>query len=405
MREPESIGLGSKRVARIRRAIEKHISNEKIAGAVTLLARNGTVIRHESYGYLSRETQAPMTNDAMFRIYSMTKPITCVALLTLVERSDLQLVDAVAKFIPAVDVLQVLENGNLVDQSEQMKIWHLLTHTAGFTYRGTPGPVGDVYRRLIRTSRTSLADLIEGLLQAPLCFHPGARFEYGFSHDVVARIVEIVSGMQYDQYLRETIFEPLGMCDTGFHVPPNKTGRFASMYGAANMDAEPAEVTSQIPIDMHRNVLLADAQSDYVAKAHTHFRGGHGLVSTTTDYHRFCEMLLRGGELDGVRILGRKTVELMRTNQLPKDLLPYNVGGMPQYGQGYGLGVRVMIDPGQAHALGSVGDFGWGGAASTYFWIDPVERMIGVQMAQYQPPLIHRIGSDFRNAAYQAIID
>ncbi|MBT3275517.1 MAG: beta-lactamase family protein [Spirochaetales bacterium] len=406
MREPEAVGLSSERLGRARPAIEKYITEDKIAGAVTLLARRGQIVHLECYGNSSRESGSPMKQDSLFRIYSMTKPVTCAALLMLYEQGEFQLTNPVSRFIPGIDSMMVFDGTDYVNQSRQMNIWHLLTHTSGLTYPGSvPGPIAEAYNKHIHLSNTSLQDLVEGILKTPLVFQPGTRFMYGFSQDVAARLVEIISGKSFGEFLQDELLIPLGMNDTGFYVPPGKAARLTSMYGAFNIDVESTPEENAKALEENWNVLLSDSESDYVTKPHNSFRGGHGLVSTAQDYYRFCAALLGKGEFEGVRVLGRKTVELMCLNHLPPELLPYDIGGMVQPGLGYGLGVRVMLDPGMAHIAGSVGEFGWGGAASTYFWIDPVEELIGIQMAQYQPAGKYQIGTDFRTTTYQSIID
>ena len=406
MTQPEKVGISSERLQRTRPAVEKYIGNDKVAGAVTLLARRGEVVSFESYGELSRERHTPMGNDSIFRIYSMTKPITCVALLQLYEHGEFQLRTPVAAFIPRIADMQVFDGHKLVSQDRPMEIWHLMTHTSGLTYPGSvEGPVEEAYRDRVSLSKIPLRDLIAGLAETPLVFQPGSRYMYGFSQDVAARVVEIISGKSFAEYLEENIFSPLDMQDTGFYVPTEKLDRLCSMYGAFNIDNEPDPAEKNKAIDQTVNVLQADASSDHVSGPHNCFRGGHGLVSTALDYYRFCEMLLQKGAYNGGRILGRKTVELMCTNHLPEELLPFDIGGMSQLGLGYGLGVRVLQDPGAAHVMGTKGEFGWGGAASTYFWIDPKEELIGIQMAQHQPAGLYPLGSDFRTASYQALID
>ena len=352
-----------------------------------------------------------METDAIFRIYSMTKPITCVALMTLYEKGRCQLYDPVAKYIPAFGSLQVWAGDGapgteLVDQARPVTIRDLLTHTAGFTYYFYEyGPVEQMYRDTPGDPRASLQEFVEHLLRFPLAFQPGTRWRYSFAHDVVAYLVEVLSGQPIDAYLRENLFEPLGMVDTGYYVPEGKLDRLASMYG-------PAEVQQLDMVDTQlwkaayagANVLLS-GPNDLERRPHNAFRGGHGLVSTAMDYYRFCQMMLNNGELDGSRILGRKTVELMSMNHLPPALLPLEAAGQYSPGTGYGLGFGVLMDPGQAGNIASKGTYSWGGAASTAFWIDPKEDLIGVQMAQFQPNGFHRIGDDLKVAAYQAILD
>jgi len=409
---PESLGFSSERLARIQPAVEKHIGEEKLAGVVTLLARHGQVVHHEAVGLMDREANKEMRPDALFRIYSMTKPIVCTALMTLYERSAFQLIDPVAKYIPAFQNLKVYAGGegaelSLVDLQRPVTVRDLLTHTSGLTYHFLEyGPVEALYREACVCSEKPLAEFVADLLELPLAFQPGTRFRYSFAHDVVAYLVELLSDRPLDVYLRETLFEPLGMVDTGYSVPPQALDRLAAMYGTVDL-IQPDATLMQWFTDAERagSHLIAGRTGDLVSRPHNVFRGGHGLVSSAMDYFRFSQMLLNGGELDGARILGRKTLELMTANHLLTELLPFEIGGFPSPGYGYGLGVNVLLDVGQAQIPGSVGEYGWSGAATTHFWIDPREALIGVQMTQFQPNHFHPVANDFRVAAYQAIVE
>ena len=407
---PYAVGLASERLARIRPAVEKHLGDDKLAGAVTLVARRGKVVHLEAAGLSDRESRRPMGTDAIFRIYSMTKPITCVALMTLFEQGRCQLYDPVAKYIPGFGSLKVHEgsgyDAQLVDLARPVTIRDLLTHTSGLTYHFTEyGPVEQTYRDTPLDPEASLQEFVEYLLQFPLAFQPGTAYRYSFAQDVVAHLVEILSGCSLDVYLRETLFEPLGMVDTGYYVSEDKLDRLASMYGAADiLQADMTGTRLWMAADAGANGLVSSPY-DLAARPHTAFRGGHGLVSTAMDYYRFCQMMLNDGDLDGARVLGRKTVELIRTNHLAPALLPYEIGGEYSLGMGYGLGFGVVMEVGQLGSIGSEGTYSWGGAATTSFWIDPREELVGVQMAQFQPNGYHLIGDDFKVAVYQAIID
>jgi CubicO group peptidase (beta-lactamase class C family) len=361
---------------------------------------------------MDRERRKPMQPDTIFRIYSMTKPITCVALMTLYERGCFQLFDPVLKFIPAFTDLKVYVGGSgkeveLVPLRRPVTIHDLLTHTSGLTYHFLEyGGVEEMYREARVSSRTRLAEHVSALLKLPLAYQPGTAWRYSVSHDVVAYLVEILAGKPFDLYVRESILAPLGMADTGFQVPAEKLGRFAAMYGSGDLLDHDMTATKWYGRAMEGiNKLLADPAESLESAPHDVLRGGVGLVSTAADYLRFCQMLLNGGHLDGKRILGRKTVELMTSNHLAPELLPYELGGIYSPGFGYGLGFEVLMDVGQAETLGSVGAYGWGGAAATSFWIDPREELIGILMAQFQPSGYHLIAPDFRVAAYQAIVD
>jgi CubicO group peptidase (beta-lactamase class C family) len=239
-----------------------------------------------------------------------------------------------------------------------------------------------------------------------LAFQPGTMWRYGVSHDVIARLIEIISGQPLDVYLHETLFEPLGMVDTGFYVPEGKLDRFAAMYGSVDVDESDTTAIEWYGLARKGvNQLLAGPRDCLESRPHDVFRGGTGLVSTASDYVRFCQMLLNTGELEGERVLGRKTVELMVTNHLRPKLLPFEIGGSYNEGRGYGLGLRVVMDVAQSGHPGSVGLYGWMGAASTFFWVDPVEEFIGIQLCQFQPYGFYKISRDFQVAAYQAIVD
>jgi len=412
MISPEKVGLSPQRLARIRPTIEKHIGDDKIAGALTLLAGHGELVHLECVGLMDRENKKPIQADTIFRLYSMTKPITCVALMMLYEKGNFQLFDPVSKFIPAFQDLKVYAGKGksgvkLADPEREVTIRDLLIHTSGFTYHLLEnGPVEEMYREAGVSTEKPLAEFVADLLKLPLAFQPGTAWRYSVSHDVVAYLIEIMSGQPLDVYLRENLFEPLGMVDTGFYVPQDKLDRFTAQYGSGNWTQPDMTLTKWFGDAAEGiNRLISGPTDSLESTPHNVFRGGHGLVSTAPDYLRFCQMLLNKGELDGKCLLGRKTVELMTTNHLAPELMPFEIGGTYSPGYGYGLGFRVLIDVGQCQSMGSEGEYGWFGAADTYFWIDPKEEFIGIQMAQFQPPGYHLIAQDFRVMAYQSIVD
>ena len=288
----------------------------------------------------------------------------------------------------------------------EVTIWDLLTHTSGFTYHFLEyGPVEEMYREARVSSEKPLSEFVADLLKLPLAFQPGTAWRYSFAHDVAAHLIELMSGHSVDEYLRENLFEPLGMVDTGYHVLRSKLDRFVAMYGSGEI-LEPDMTVTRLYGDAAKgvNTLLASPTDSLESRPHNVFRGGHGLVSTAQDYYRFCQMLLNGGELEGARVLGRKTVELVTTNHLVPEMVPIEIGGMYRHGHGYGLGVGVLTDVGQCQIPGSAGAYTWGGAACTSFWVDPREELIGIQMGQFQPSGYHLISNDFAVAAYQAIV-
>lgn len=410
MKKPKDVGISSKRLKRIEKAVKKSVADDKIAGAVTLLSRDDEIVYFESFGLLDRENNRPMHKDALFRIYSMTKPITCVALMTLYEQGLFQLNDPVALYIPEFEKVQVYDSteendGMLLDLERPVTVKDLLTHTSGLTYHFLEyGEVEKLYRQKGLTSSKPLKEFVEDLLQLPLAFQPGSRFRYSFAHDVVARLVEVISGDSFGDYLRKNIFGPLDMYDTGFYVSKENLPRLASMYGTMDI-VEPDATAAQLWNEPEKagSKLIADSQSGLETEEHSIYRGGHGLLSTTLDYYHFCRMLLNGGRFKGKQLLSPKTIELMTTNHLSPELLPYEIRGEYNPGYGYGLGFRVLMDLGHAATLGSAGEYGWAGAANTYFWIDPQEKMIGILMAQFQPGGFYPLSQDFRVAGYQSI--
>jgi CubicO group peptidase (beta-lactamase class C family) len=404
--------MSLERLERIGSAVERHVGEEKLAGVVTLAYRRGEVVHSMAVGLRDREAGAPMTPDTIFRIYSMTKPITCVALMTLFERGLVRLTDPVSRYIPEMGKLRVWAGGKgkkleLAEPTRPVTVRDLMTHTAGFTYPFAEyGPVEELYHERVFLNEGSLSSFVSVLSGLPLAFQPGSAFRYSVAHDVVGHLIQIVSGQSLEAYLRQQIFEPLGMVDTGYHVPKESLDRFAAMYGSLDItgrNARSSEVNEQAEAGVNR--LLEGPRDSLQSHPHQTYRGGHGLVSTAPDYLRFCRMLLGGGALEGARILGRKTLQLMVVNHLGAGLLPYQVGGNSVPGYGYGLGMRVMMDLGQAQVAGSVGEFGWGGAATTNFWVDPAEDLVGIEMAQFQPSQYHPVAADFRTAVYQAIVD
>jgi CubicO group peptidase (beta-lactamase class C family) len=412
MTSPEEVGLSSERLARIRPAVGKHIGDDKIAGAVTLVARRGKVVHLECVGLMDRESNKPMQPDTIFRIYSMTKPITCVALMMLYEQGRFQVFDPVFKFIPAFNDLKVYAGGagsdiKLVDLQRPLTVRDLLTHTSGLTYHFLEySQVEEMYRERRVASLKPLSGFVADLLELPLAFQPGTTWRYSVAHDVVAHLVEIMSNRSLDVFLQESLFEPLGMVDTGFYVPEGKLDRLASMYGSVGIDQSDTTATKWYgDAEAGVNRRLAGPEDSLQSKRHNVLRGGSGLVSTASDYWRFCQMLLNKGELDGKRYLSRKAVELMTTNHLPPELTPFEIGGVYSPGYGYGLGVDVLMDVGQCQSVGSEGAYSWGGAATTSFWVDPKEELIGIQMAQFQPSGFHLIAADFKVMAYQSIVD
>jgi CubicO group peptidase (beta-lactamase class C family) len=401
---PEEVGLSSERLQRIDRHLDgRYVAPGKIAGGLTLVARKDRVAYLSPVGQMDLARGKPMTADTIFRIYSMTKPITSVALMMLYEEGHFQLDDPVHKYIPEWRDLRVYRLGNhpgwLTDPCERpMSIRDLFTHMSGLTYGFMERTnVDRAYRRLGvgREDQKSLREMIEVLAELPLEFSPGTRWNYSVSTDVLGYLVEVLSGMPLDQYLATKIFQPLGMLDTGFEVPAEKQGRFAANYSRRRDKSLRVE---------------DDPESSHYLGPVTFFSGGGGLVSTAADYLRFCRMLLGGGELDGARILGRKTIELMTLNHLPggKDLTDLAFGTFAETtyeGVGFGLGFSVQLDCAKSQLIGSPGEYAWGGAASTVFWIDPAEELIVIFMTQFMPSGTFNFRGQLKSIIYPAIVD
>jgi CubicO group peptidase (beta-lactamase class C family) len=357
------------------------------------------------------EGQKPMRNDTIFRIASMTKPITAVALMMLYEEGKFLLSDPIAKYLPEFQNPQVLvankEKGaeqpyKLVPAKKPITIHHLLTHTAGLTYtfQGT-AYVSEMYKKAgvsdgLSQTEGTIGDMVAKLAKVPLCRQPGEGFDYGLSMDVVGRLIEVVSGMSLDAFFRERIFTPLGMKDTHFFLPEEKVGRLAALY-KPTADNQ-LEKYSDEPVG---NALMRFSASYHYKGPKTYFSGGAGLVSTAEDYWLFLQMLLNGGELNGVRLLSRKTVELMATNHIGDTVM----WDSPFDGYRFGLGFAVRTDLGAAWEIGSVGEFTWGGFFYTNFWVDPKEQLIGIMLVQLRPSNDVDLYKKFRVVTYQAIGD
>lgn len=408
---PETVGMSAQRLERVTPALQKYVDQGNYPGFTALVSRRGQLVHATRVGWQDREAEVPVAEDTIYRLYSMTKPIVCTALMTLFEEGKFQLVDPVAKWIPAFATTQIAgPGGTLEDQSplRPMQIRDVMSHTSGLTYDFLEDfPVAEQYRakRLMNDPTRTLEELIDELATIPLAFAPGTMWHYSLGTDVTARLVEVISGQSIGDFLRERLFEPLGMKDTAFGVPESERGRLSAMYGLPDLIAPDMTFSTLAGAFASGDFGRRDVEPTYPSDAPDTFqRGGLGLFGTASDYLRFANMLLTGRAQDGTRILGRKTLELMHTNHLAPDLLPYVLGGAPAPGYGFGLGSRVAMDIGQSALAGSPGEFGWSGAAKTYFWVDPVEEIVGVLMTQ------HMVGfdlpeADFRAVVYQAIED
>ena len=409
---PDGAGLDERRLERITEHLqERYIDAGRIAGAQVAVARHGQVGYFRSFGARDLERGKPVEDDTIFRIYSMTKPITGVALMSLYERGLFQLDDRVSRYIPEWRGLKVKErdadgNERLVEPKREMTVRDLLMHMSGL---GMPGgrslqealsvenhKPGEPFAPSFRGGGATLESFVANLAEQPLEFHPGTHWHYTISTDICGRLVEIISGQRFDDYLRTTIFEPLGMEDTGFFVPEDKLERFAASYRRDKSK---------------KLTLVEDPQRSRYREQPSFLSGGGGLLSTTADYLRFCQMLLNGGEIDGVRILGRKTIELMASNHLPgggdmrQFAMPGGYGEVEFAGMGFGLTVAVAMEPAKTGVVGSGGEYMWGGAASTIFWIDPAEDLTAVFMTQFLPSGTFNFRGQLKSIVYPAICD
>jgi CubicO group peptidase (beta-lactamase class C family) len=402
----EAAGMSARRLERIRPAMQTYVDRGVYVGISTLIARRGKVVHAGEFGWRDKESGSPITADTIFRLYSMTKPIVCVALMTLLEEGHFRLIDPLAKYIPAFGAVKVREDdGSLTNPARPIMLRDLMTHMSGLTYGFVDeSPVGKMYEDgKLMDPQCSLKTAVEDLARFPLAFQPGSRWRYSVGIDVVARVIEVISGRPLGAFLRERLFDPLGMTDTAFEVPPEKRNRMAAMYGRPDVIAPGVTVRSELEAWAKGVNDRLDVSKTYpVDSPGVFMRGGHGLFGTIGDYFRFAQMLANGGELDGARIVGRKTLELMHSNHVPAALFPLDIGGLPLPGYGFGLGSRVLMDVAQSGAPGSAGEFGWSGAAKTHYWVDPKEQLVGLFMTQsmmsFDLPEL-----DLRALAYQAI--
>lgn len=387
---PEEVGLSQERLNRIEPFMQSYIDEHKLPGMITMVARKGKIVHFEKYGIM--DIGKPMEPNTIFRIASMTKPITSVAVMMLYEEGYFQLDDPISKFIPEFNDLKVFSskdsNGiHVVDQIRPMTILDLLTHTSGLTYGLGFGntPVDSMYSAA-RINSGSLKDMIQKLAKIPLLYQPGTKWHYSYSADVLGYLVEVISGKPLDVFMRERIFVPLKMKDTDFYVPKEKINRCAAIFGKSD--------SAGIRVILRPDINRISAPPKLPS-------GGGGLFSTASDYMAFAQMLLNKGELNGIRLLGSKTVKLMTKNHIADELLPIGEQYLP--GFGFGLGFSVLVD--QSKILGSPGEFGWPGIYNTLFWVDPSEQLICILMTQFSPFLAYPIHREFRVLVYQAIVD
>jgi CubicO group peptidase (beta-lactamase class C family) len=404
----ESVGMSSKRLERIHQYIQGYMSRDEIAGAVTLVARRGKVVHFDAQGLRYKEENAPMQKDTIFSLMSMTKPIVSTALMMLWEEGRFMLDDPIANWLPSYAGKMVMENGTLV-KARPVTIRHVLTHTSGLTLSaqqapsaenvlqppatvaGAPGatserpapPAAPAAAPAQARRPATLAEAIERAAPLPLNFQPGTQWQYGSSTDFVAVLVEKIAGMSIDQFVRERIFQPLGMVDTHYNIPKEKMSRVAAVYRPG-----PDQKITLLRMPEFREPT-------------TYFPGVAGMNGTAADYFRFCQMLINGGEYNGQRLLGRMTVDLMFSNHIGPNKPVYVRGE----GYGFGLGAGVLTDPAKSPDGLSIGTWSWGGADGTLFYIDPQEDLVAILMVQLNPYTRSQIRPKFSNVVSQAITD
>ena len=392
---PQAVGMSPERLKRLDTFMRGVTERGEYLGAVTLVARDGKIVESRAYGYRDLAHSERMPRDAIFRIYSMTKTVTAVAVLTLMEEGKLALDDPIGKHLPEFANMAVFTGGTAdVPQTRPVKspitVRQLLTHTAGFAVYGKPtDEVNVLFNRADLASSPDLKEYASRLARLPLAHDPGEQFHYdGVPTQLLARLVEVLSGLPFDQYLQARIFAPLAMADTGFSVPLAKRGRIADMTSTDKGGKLVPAAPGMVPAPGER--------------MNPYFSGAGGLYSTAGDYARFAQMLLNGGQLDGAAILGRKTVELMMQNHLTHLSPPESSPA-----EGFGLGGAVVLDVARRGRLGSVGQFGWQGAAATYYTIDPHEKLVAILMMQHLPQGLPRdppkLGIKFYNLVYQSL--
>ena len=397
--KPEAVGLSAEKLARLDGLFAKAVADRQIAGSVVLIARKGKVAHLKAAGFADLEAKRPMTPDAIFRLASMTKPVTSVAAMILVDEGKLRLDDPVSKYVPEFKGQKVLIPGKdgaadkLVDAEREVTVRDLLTHTSGLVYvfPGVPSPLAKRYEEAkinfgFAPTTERIGDTVKRLAALPLAHQPGAAFTYGMSTDVLGRVVEVASGKDLDEFFRERIFEPLGMTDTGFHVPPEKAGRVAALY----------------KLGADGKVVRQDKGAAWSYDgSRTYFSGGAGLLGTASDYARLLLMLQGGGRLGGSRLLKSETVKQMTTNQIGE----LSVGPLAPM-DGFGLGFGVQTERAKGRTPLSVGTYGWGGAFYTTFWADPQKELVGVMLTQVALPWGDlKLMEELPKRTYEALAD
>ena len=387
---PESVGLSSERLARVTDALQHHVDAGDVAGVVAAVVRRGRLVYLETLGHLDIEAGRPMPQDALFRMYSMTRPITSLAAMILWEEGKFQLDDPISRYLPQFERQRVFTDGTdpSMDSTRaragEITVEHLLLHTSGLGSRGSA-----IYRAEdVRLRSISVERMIDNAARVPLFEDPGTRWRYGISTTILGRLVEVWSGMSLDDFLRARVFEPLGMTDSVFYVDPSRADRFGPVYRPSPEGSLQPVAIEEVPFT-DRPALI---------------EGGVGLVTSTLDYLRFSQMFLNGGELDGHRVLRPETVRLMTVNRVPDALMPIGFG-RPMLGTGWSLGFCVVMDASDYAYPVSDGEFWWDGSAGTRFWIDPVREMVTIVNAQVSPARGGGFREEFKTLVYNAIVD
>jgi CubicO group peptidase (beta-lactamase class C family) len=402
--EAGEVGFDAGRLHRIDRHFARYVEDGRLPGWLVLVSRRGRIVHLATCGRRDLEADLPVEPGTRFRLYSMTKPVTAVAAMQLYEEGAFALKDPVERFIPSFGDLRVYRDGpasspRTEPATRQLRIWHLLTHTAGLTYGfHYAHPVDELYRAAgfewTPPEGRDLAECCDLWAGLPLLFEPGSEWNYSVASDVLGRVVEVAGGQPLDRYFAERIFGPLGMADTGFWVEEPAHGELAALYAAGPGG----------------RAVRHDRLGNRAMRRPACLDGGGGLVSTAADYHRFTRALLGGGELDGARILGSRTLAYMARNHLPggADLETFGRRLFSETtfdGVGYGLGFSVLLDPVANKVLSSAGELAWGGAASTFFWVDPAEQLSAIFMTQLLPSSTYPLRSELRQLVYQALVD
>ncbi len=369
---PEDVGMSSQKLAKVDDVLNDLVEQKRLAGGTVIIARRGKIVHFNSYGMADVEQQRPMKNDAIMRFYSMSKAITSAAVMILADDGKLTVNDPVSRHIPELAKVKVATTDGLVDPKREVTIADLLRHTSGYTYGGSPQPESnDAFRKVAPLDATrTLKQMGERLANVPLAFQPGEDWIYGISIDVLGRVIEVASEQSLDTFLKTRIFQPLDMKDTGFFVPQKKHDRFAQVYNSNG----------------NGKLAIGDNEEhrDFT-KPRAFLSGGGGLVSTARDYLRFLMMIQQGGTLDGQRIVSEKSIQLMTTSQLPKEVPHIYFGNQQRVGVGFGFGFSVREKMSDWDPAGRIGEYGWGGMASTHYWVSPKDELIVITLEQTLP--------------------